>query len=191
MTSSARMKPLSFFSILKYLVDWILVIFCLSAGFDLESAHPFERYIIPDITISYPFVSHEIVPPVWLPFIVLLIPTAVILLTTFLLYSSISFRQYSPMKHNEIILSKFHWTQYLHLNLLGLFMSVSCCYLTTNILKLLCGRLRPDFLDRCKPISLTTFPIVCTGNIKDIMDGRKSFPSGHTSSKHCFCNDNH
>jgi len=40
------------------------------------------------------------------------------------------------------------------------------------------GRLRPDFLDRCK------FDLVlqeCTGHGSDIRDGRKSFPSGHSS----------
>lgn len=182
MNSSARMLPLTLSRILKYAGDWGLSIFCLSFGLYLETVTPFERYIIPDQTISYPFTFDEKVPPVWLPFIGILLPVLIIILTTFFLYLSVFFR-YSRVKYQGKLLSKFHWTQYLHLNILGLFMSVSCCYLTTNILKITCGRLRPDFIDRCKPKSLVIFPIICTGNVRDIFEGRKSFPSGHTSSK--------
>lgn len=42
------------------------------------------------------------------------------------------------------------------------------------------GRLRPDFLDRCRPIMK-----ICTGDNKIIKDGRKSFPSGHSAT--CGC----
>lgn len=43
-------------------------------------------------------------------------------------------------------------------------------------LKNLIGRLRPDFLDRCKPVYGS-----CSGNSRVVLEGRKSFPSGHTS----------
>ncbi|KAF8630168.1 hypothetical protein AX15_003113 [Amanita polypyramis BW_CC] len=41
------------------------------------------------------------------------------------------------------------------------------------------GRLRPDFLSRCKWDSVLE---VCTGHLVDIVNGRKSFPSGHSST---------
>jgi diacylglycerol diphosphate phosphatase / phosphatidate phosphatase len=59
---------------------------------------------------------------------------------------------------------------------------------------LILGRLRPDFLDRCQWDPLQH---VCTGfvklfstkssltkhrNVNEIFDGRKSFPSGHSST---------
>lgn len=47
----------------------------------------------------------------------------------------------------------------------------------TNILKVTVGELRPDFLARCLPVNNT-----CTGDIKHITEGRKSFPSGHTAA---------
>jgi diacylglycerol diphosphate phosphatase/phosphatidate phosphatase len=47
----------------------------------------------------------------------------------------------------------------------------------TTGLKLLGGRLRPDFIDRCKPVGG-----ICTGDPNSILSGRKSWPSGHTSS---------
>ncbi|KAF9006108.1 lipid phosphate phosphatase 1 [Cyathus striatus] len=51
--------------------------------------------------------------------------------------------------------------------------------LITEFFKHKVGRLRPDFLARCKwNETLTT----CTGKANDILDGRKSFPSGHSST---------
>jgi diacylglycerol diphosphate phosphatase / phosphatidate phosphatase len=46
----------------------------------------------------------------------------------------------------------------------------------TDGLKLLTGRFRPDFMDRCKPVNET-----CTGSPYSIENGRKSWPSGHSS----------
>lgn len=47
---------------------------------------------------------------------------------------------------------------------------------TTDWIKKTAGRLRPDFLDRCKPLNGT-----CTGDALLISEGRVSFPSGHSS----------
>lgn len=50
--------------------------------------------------------------------------------------------------------------------------------LITEFLKNRIGRLRPDFLDRCKwDKSLKA----CSGKLETVMDGRRSFPSGHSS----------
>ena len=46
-----------------------------------------------------------------------------------------------------------------------------------EFIKLTSGRLRPDFLDRCQPINN-----ICTGRSSLVIDGRKSFFSGHTST---------
>jgi len=51
--------------------------------------------------------------------------------------------------------------------------------LVTEILKHSVGRLRPDFLDRCKWDSIVK---ECTGHKHTVLDGRKSFPSGHSST---------
>lgn len=68
------------------------------------------------------------------------------------------------------------------------------CSLTTDVVKNMVGRLRPDFISRCQPdytlpgvvvepySGYVAQPFVCTGDPKVIKEGRRSFPSGHSSA---------
>ncbi|GLV43962.1 uncharacterized protein CBL_12742 [Carabus blaptoides fortunei] len=60
-------------------------------------------------------------------------------------------------------------------------LSMGVTGVTTNILKVITGRLRPDFFSRCFPNGKISTDMVCNGEPKLILEGRKSFPSGHSS----------
>ncbi|KAI0333862.1 lipid phosphate phosphatase 1 [Cubamyces sp. BRFM 1775] len=62
---------------------------------------------------------------------------------------------------------------------IALYSGSALSHLFTELLKNRVGRLRPDFLDRCKWDKELK---ACTGKLDSVLDGRRSFPSGHSST---------
>ncbi|KAI0339631.1 lipid phosphate phosphatase 1 [Trametopsis cervina] len=67
---------------------------------------------------------------------------------------------------------------HMHHGLLSLYCGSGFTALLTEFLKNRVGRLRPDFLSRCKWKSALK---ACSGDLEKVQDGRRSFPSGHSS----------
>ncbi|XP_045190426.2 phospholipid phosphatase 5-like [Mercenaria mercenaria] len=66
-------------------------------------------------------------------------------------------------------------------SLLGSCLSIFLAGSITNVVKMGVGRPRPDFLARCFPDGDIDDSMICKGNVKDVIDGYKSFPSGHSA----------
>lgn len=72
---------------------------------------------------------------------------------------------------------KTDWQQAI----LGVVLSIYLTASVTNCIKLAVGRPRPDFLERCFPDGKINNELKCKGHAADVIQGYKSFPSGHSS----------
>nr|CAB3265055.1 phosphatidate phosphatase PPAPDC1B-like [Phallusia mammillata] len=154
---------------LTYILAEVLVRFALIAiFFATERAQPFTRVIQPEEWWLYknPHVDKTTVSTSRLFTVAICSP-----IVTILLFSGI-FRD----TRNDCIPGLLSSTLALALN-----------GVVTNAIKLSVGRPRPDFFFRCFPDGKTpegqpsTFDLECTGVADTIIEGRKSFPSGHSS----------
>ncbi|PSR91126.1 Lipid phosphate phosphatase [Actinidia chinensis var. chinensis] len=145
--------------------DWLILLLLVVVEVILNLIEPFHRFVGEEMLtdLKYPMKGNTV--PFWaVPVIAILVPLVVILVYYFI-----------------------RWDVYdFHQAILGLLFSVLITGVITDAIKDAVGRPRPDFFWRCFPngkgvFNNVTTNVVCTGKKSDIMEGHKSFPSGHTS----------
>ncbi|PJF16821.1 hypothetical protein PSACC_03397 [Paramicrosporidium saccamoebae] len=148
--------------LVSYLYDLLLILVLTLPYFLIFTIPPFERIVWrDDRSIMFPHVESEIIPHWAVPIFALIIP--LILITGWL-----GIRQFRNRK--------------LLVVYLGLLLSLLITVQLTTLIKPMVGRPRPDFLARCDPDPSILSKVVCRGPIKLVHEGRRSFPSGHTSA---------
>ncbi|KAJ3365764.1 hypothetical protein GGF32_008162 [Allomyces javanicus] len=147
---------------LRLLRDGIGVVPLIFLGIALATRYipVFQRkFYVDDESIQYPMAKHETVTSLHLLLLSLAVPSLMVLAWSWV-------RSFSPL---QAVYS-----------LNALFLSLSWTMAITDVTKIVVGRLRPDFLDRCKPVEHNG-TWTCTGDAHLVRNGRVSFPSGHSS----------
>lgn len=144
--------------------DWLILMFLVVIEIILNVIHPFYRFVGKDMMtdLKYPLKSNTV--PLWsVPVYAVLLPVIIFL----------------------IIYLRRRCVYDLHHAVLGLLFSVLITGVITDAIKDAVGRPRPDFFWRCFPDGKDAYDswgnVVCHGDLNDIREGHKSFPSGHTS----------
>jgi len=168
---------------LSFILDWFFIFSVAIITVPINLISPFERqFSIEDETISHPYKEEESFSIFGL--IILVIGIPILIMTLY------------HICHRELKYS-------FHQALMGYFVSIILAILVTSIMKVSVGRYRPDFISRCNvnvtkveeeyklyniskqinfgPRNLYNTTICSNTNKFVINEGRKSFPSGHTS----------
>ncbi|GJE98080.1 lipid phosphate phosphatase [Phanerochaete sordida] len=140
-----------------YVVDWAVMCALWVVAWVVKEFPPFEREVDPnDPAISHQHHKNTIGGDLNI-MIAVFVPVAVVVAAGTLRVSAME----------------------IHHGLLSLLAGSGLNEIITEFLKNRVGRLRPDFLTRCK---WSNDLKACTGKANDIMEGRRSFPSGHSST---------
>lgn len=180
-------------AVIVYVVDWLVILGTIVFAGSLSlwvkpAARPFS---LGDPSIAFPFQTKTKISTGLLVGLSGLLPVVVCLLLT-LFVPTTSTPSGSGWKRKIYAANKA---------ILGLGLSVGLALLFTDSLKNLMGKPRPDMLSRCQPIvnrrslpagstigeGLFTWNICATKQTtgspsSDLLDGFRSFPSGHASS---------
>ncbi|KAJ3036193.1 hypothetical protein HDV00_002989 [Rhizophlyctis rosea] len=187
-----RPKPLLSFLHPSYIIDYSTSIALIFFSLYLQSLEPFHQ----DFSVTDPSISHPARPQAfgrpasWA--VALLTPTLAALLWNLGKFAYATWQSkrdrrqaihLGPNSRGQRRRSLDHrsplrnFLQELHFVLLASLTTVAYTQLLIYTIKMLIGRLRPDFLARC---DWSVLKQACTGDPELIRTGRMSFPSGHS-----------
>ncbi|KAF8737206.1 hypothetical protein AX14_013242 [Amanita brunnescens Koide BX004] len=142
---------------IPYFVDWTVVALIWIVSWIISQTPVFER----DFSLQDPLISHpqrvDTVGSALNHWVALLVPAGVIAA--------------AGIYRKSLVI--------IHHGAITVCAARGLARLLTVFMKHTVGRLRPDFLSRCQWDSVLE---ACTGYTSDIVNGRTSFPSGHSST---------
>ncbi|CAH8552693.1 unnamed protein product [Schistosoma turkestanicum] len=169
------MKPLTF-GIIRVGSDLGFIAALIIANTVLQNIDPYKRgYFTQDESIKKPFKPNTVSP------IVLYVVSSLLILFTIVVGEIIVGAKSLKKTHHYIPLVLYPIYDSLIVAAFGYFATIGL----TDVGKVSFGRLRPNFLDACKPTNLQTTALgfvdkfTCSSDTSNGL--RKSFPSGHTS----------
>ncbi|KAL5273496.1 PPAPDC1B family protein [Megaselia abdita] len=146
--------------VVNILSEVVLRILLFVIFIKVERTEPFVRAIQPEEWWLYKNPpTADYVPALWLLPMTFLMPFTVVLIT----YCVSKDRKDFSTANNVVTLA------------------IALNGLITSLLKITVGRPRPDFYYRCYPNGTSSLDEKCYGDSYEIREGRKSFPSGHSS----------
>jgi len=176
------MKPSNrkFLEIGKTVSDYLLVLAGEGVALYISTLTPRgQLFSVLDPTISFPMAAHETVP-IFLAYLLCFVAPAAIVLLLCFAFGPGNFVRRLKLFNGSI---------------LGLLTAVVVAQFFTEVIKLIIGRPRPDFLSRCQPdaqkaqaaftataVALFNSAICTSTDAAAMADGFKSFPSGHSST---------
>jgi membrane-associated phospholipid phosphatase len=160
-----------------------------------------DPFALTDLSISYPYQLNETVSTALLVVIGLVIPAAIVLFGSLLIVPTPTALRGTP---SALIWRSKLWEW--NAGWLGLGVALAGAFMSTEGLKDLAGKPRPDFLARCDPDVTQVGAYMVSGLGKQVLnapilvtvgicrnkgstvtnDGFASFPSGHSSCKLCL-----
>ncbi|KAK5164974.1 uncharacterized protein LTR77_009639 [Saxophila tyrrhenica] len=183
--------------VLSYVIDWLVIFLIAGLGGLFNFIEPYKRpFSLLDLSISFPYITPELVPYEYLIFICGMAPAIIIALISLLLVPGP--RHCRSLNRSQIIRLKF-WE--FERGWAGFCLSLAIGFFITQSMKNVFGKPRPNLLERCQPdldniashrvggwgedISARWTLVsasICTNNNRRVLDdGFRSFPSGHSS----------
>ncbi|CAG9463430.1 unnamed protein product [Pedinophyceae sp. YPF-701] len=149
-------------------LDWVALAALVAVSIGIEEAEPFHQEVtkMTDLRYEMSRVQPQSVPS-W--------SVVVMAASPLLAVAAWCFAAVPPTRRGTEV----------HAAVRSLLASCIITHVLTNVMKVTLGRLRPDFFFRCWPDGEATYGsdgvAVCSGDADLIRNGRKSFPSGHSS----------
>ncbi|KAJ5640237.1 uncharacterized protein N7484_008099 [Penicillium longicatenatum] len=199
MGAPALLASISKLLVLSYILDWVFIIAVALFGYafykQTPNQHPFS---LTDPSISFPYTENETVTTSTLLLVSVLAPAAIILIGALAIVpGTAASAGFKPSKSHTLRRKLWEWNA----GWMGLGVALAGVWMSTQGLKVLFGKPRPDLLARCNPnlddiatyavgglgeklsgaATLVSYKICQDQSSLVTVDGFSSFPSGHSS----------